>query len=107
MSKSSRWRQRPVVVIPGITATSLVDEYPLSREVLWSQVLHHEFERLAMHPGDTRYEAIQPSRVRAGRRKLSENRESTRQLLLHCSTYLHPCRRVEKLNLAGFPPDSR
>jgi len=29
-------------------------------------------------------------------RSLSENREPTRQLLLRCSTYVHPCTSTEK-----------
>jgi len=60
--------QNPVIVIPGITATSLADEYPLKTDVVWSMLLNKEYERIALHPDDMRYEAIEPARV--GPRKL-------------------------------------
>jgi pimeloyl-ACP methyl ester carboxylesterase len=59
--------QNPVVVIPGITATSLVDEYPLEADTIWSMVVNKEYERVALHPDDLRYEALEPARVVAGR----------------------------------------
>lgn len=59
--------QNPVVVIPGITATSLVDEYPLEANTVWSMVFNKEYERVALHPDDLRFEAIEPARVTAGR----------------------------------------
>ncbi|HEX7063295.1 MAG TPA: hypothetical protein VF200_15085 [Woeseiaceae bacterium] len=59
--------QNPVVVIPGITATSLVDEYPLEANIVWSMVFNKEYERVALHPDDLRFEAIEPARVTAGR----------------------------------------
>lgn len=59
--------QNPVVVIPGITATSLVDEYPLAVDTVWSMVVNKEYERVALHPDDLRYEALEPARVVAGR----------------------------------------
>jgi len=58
--------QNPVVVIPGITASSLVDEYPLKTEQLWSMVFNKEYKRIALHPDDLRYEAIEPARVVRG-----------------------------------------
>ncbi len=63
----TQWRQRPVIVIPGITATTLHDEYPLSREDIWTTFLNKEFDRLSMHPSDTRYETSEPAMVRPGR----------------------------------------
>ncbi len=59
--------QNPLIVIPGITATSLNDEYPLATRELWSMVLRKEYRRLALHPDDLRYETIEPADVRVGR----------------------------------------
>jgi pimeloyl-ACP methyl ester carboxylesterase len=59
--------QNPVVVIPGITASELTDEYPLRAETLWSMVVNKQYERVALHPDDLRYEAIEPARVLPGR----------------------------------------
>ncbi|MHB9004448.1 MAG: esterase/lipase family protein, partial [Coriobacteriia bacterium] len=56
-----------MIVIPGITATSLVDEYPIGGEEIWSAVLNKEFQRLTLHPDDLQYEAQGPARVQAGR----------------------------------------
>lgn len=56
----------PVVVVPGITASHLQDEYPIDPETVWS-VLKKDYERITLHPNDLRYEAIEPSRVRAGK----------------------------------------
>lgn len=58
--------QNPVIVIPGITASSLIDEYPLKTEQLWSMVFNKEYKRIALHPDDLRYEAIEPARVVRG-----------------------------------------
>jgi hypothetical protein len=55
--------QPPVIVVPGITATSLEDAYPIVPEEVWSAVIHKEYERIALHPDDIRYEAIEPARV--------------------------------------------
>ncbi|MGB8274955.1 MAG: alpha/beta hydrolase, partial [Alphaproteobacteria bacterium] len=55
----------PVIVIPGITAIYLRDEYTLPPDVIWS-VLTKEFERAALHPDNTRYEAQEPARVAPG-----------------------------------------
>ena len=46
----------PVIVVPGITATYLKDEYQLPPEYVWT-VMTKKFERLALHPNDLRYEA--------------------------------------------------
>ena len=57
--------QPPVVVVPGITATGLEDYYPMPPEPVWSAVLTKDYDRLAMHPDDVRYEAREPALVRA------------------------------------------
>jgi len=59
--------QNPVVVIPGITATSLRDEYPPASRELWSMVLRKEYARLSLHPDSLRYETVEPADVRVGR----------------------------------------
>ena len=59
--------QNPVVVIPGITATNLLDDYPLKTDEVWSMVFAKEYERIALHPDDLRYEAVEPAHVFAGR----------------------------------------
>lgn len=53
----------PVIVVPGITATSLEDTYPLSPEAVWTTALNKAFDRIALHPDDIRYEANEPARV--------------------------------------------
>ena len=55
----------PVIVVPGITATQLQDEYPIPAQLVWS-VLTRDYERVSMHPDDVRYEAREPARMRAG-----------------------------------------
>ena len=59
--------QNPVIVIPGITATELHDDYPLKTEDVWTVVFNKEYERIALHPDDIRYEAIEPAHVFPGR----------------------------------------
>ena len=54
----------PVIIIPGITGTSLRDEYTLPPETVWS-VLSKDYPRISLHPDNVRYEAIEPSRVRS------------------------------------------
>ena len=54
--------QPPVVVVPGITATSLRDEYPVGTEGVWG-MLRKSWERVELHPDDTRYELREPARV--------------------------------------------
>ena len=44
----------PVIVVPGITATYLHDEYPLPPEDIW-KVLKKDYERIMLHPNDLRY----------------------------------------------------
>lgn len=55
----------PVIVVPGITATYLHDEYPLPPEDVW-KVIKKQYERIALHPNDLRYEAVEPARVQPG-----------------------------------------
>ena len=59
--------QNPVIVIPGITATNLIDDYPLKADEIWTMVFNKEYERVALHPDDLRYEAIEPAHVVSGR----------------------------------------
>lgn len=55
----------PVIVVPGITATYLNDEYPLPPETVW-KVLEKDYERIVLHPNDLRYEAREPARLMPG-----------------------------------------
>ena len=55
----------PVIVVPGITATYLNDEYPLPPETVW-KVLEKDYERIVLHPNDLRYEAQEPARLMPG-----------------------------------------
>ncbi len=65
-SKSSAMEQvYPVIVVPGITATYLNDHYALPPATVWS-VLTKKFEQVALHPDQTRYEALEPARVLPG-----------------------------------------
>ena len=59
--------QRPVIVIPGITATSLHDDYPLHTLDIWTMILNRDYHRTSLHPDNTRYEAHEPARVYAGK----------------------------------------
>ncbi|MFQ5566138.1 MAG: esterase/lipase family protein [Paracoccaceae bacterium] len=53
----------PVIVVPGVTASYLRDLYPLPPETIWA-VIRKNYERVQLHPDDTRYEARQPAVVR-------------------------------------------
>lgn len=55
----------PVIVVPGITASELRDEYILPPDTVWSAVLNKEYDRIALHPDNVRYEAREPARVTA------------------------------------------
>jgi pimeloyl-ACP methyl ester carboxylesterase len=55
--------QPPVIVLPGITATTLEDFYPIEPEEVWTAMLAKEYQRIALHPDDVRYEALEPARV--------------------------------------------
>ena len=52
----------PVIVVPGITATYLRDEYSLPPDFPWT-VLTKKYERIALHPDDLRFESAEPARV--------------------------------------------
>ncbi len=54
--------QPPVVFIPGITASTLRDQYPVTPEVVW-EILAKSWDRVALHPDDVRYERTEPARV--------------------------------------------
>ena len=55
----------PTIVIPGITASYLLDDYPLTPETIWS-VMNRNYDRASLHPDNPRFEAIEPARVFAG-----------------------------------------
>lgn len=55
----------PVIVVPGITATYLHDEYPLPPEIVWS-VMTKDYGRSALHPDNPRLELHEPARVASG-----------------------------------------
>jgi pimeloyl-ACP methyl ester carboxylesterase len=54
----------PVIMVPGITGTYLRDEYQMPPDRVWG-VLEHDYLRVALHPDDPRFEALEPARVRA------------------------------------------
>lgn len=54
----------PVIVAPGITGTTLRDEYQMPPDLVWG-VLQHDYPRVALHPDDPRYEAQEPARVQS------------------------------------------
>jgi len=56
--------QNPVIVIPGITASTLRDEYEVEAERVWA-MLRRSYDRVALHPDNLLYEQREPSRVRA------------------------------------------
>lgn len=53
----------PVIVIPGITASDLHDEYELPPEAVWTTALRRRYNRVTLHPEDQRYELREPARV--------------------------------------------
>lgn len=53
----------PVIVVPGITATYLRDDYQLPPDTVWS-VLTKAYQRVVLHPDNLAYEAEQPARIR-------------------------------------------
>lgn len=54
----------PVIFVPGITGTYLRDEYQLPPDRVWG-VTQHDYARVALHPDDPRFEALEPARVSA------------------------------------------
>lgn len=55
----------PVIVVPGITATYLQDEYPLPPDDIW-KVITKQYDRMVLHPNDLRYELQEPARIVPG-----------------------------------------
>lgn len=53
----------PVIIVPGVTATDLLDEYELPPDTVWSSILAKNYKRITLHPNDLRYEAQEPARV--------------------------------------------
>ncbi len=56
----------PVIVIPGITASDLFDQYELPPEAVWTTMRRKRYDRITPHPADQRYELLEPARVRSG-----------------------------------------
>jgi pimeloyl-ACP methyl ester carboxylesterase len=57
----------PVIVVPGITATYLRDDYPLPPEMVWKVLSsQQDFDRVTPHPDDPRFEAKEPAVIRPG-----------------------------------------
>lgn len=56
--------QPPVIVVPGITASTLRDEYAVTPDVVWN-ILQKHYDRIMLHPDDLRYEGNEPARIRA------------------------------------------
>ncbi len=55
----------PVILVPGITATYLRDEYQLPPETVWKVMdCSQNYERISLHPDDLRYEAKEPARLK-------------------------------------------
>ncbi len=55
----------PVIFIPGIMGSALRDQYPVSPETVWStfRLVIKSYERITLHPSDTRYELREPACV--------------------------------------------
>lgn len=56
----------PVIVIPGITASDLFDQYELPPEAVWTTMRRRRYDRITLHPADQRYEFREPARVKPG-----------------------------------------
>ena len=62
----------PVIMVPGITATDMQDDYPLPPEQVWTTRRRREHDRLALYPPrppsspDPLYEVREPALVRPG-----------------------------------------
>ena len=56
---------KPVIVVPGITGTTLHDEYPLDADNVWS-ITSKEYDKVTLHPDNRRYEMLEPARVVSG-----------------------------------------
>ncbi len=58
--------QNPVIVVAGMTASNLRDEYATEPEPVWS-LLRKSYDRVALHPDNLQYERDEPARVAADR----------------------------------------
>lgn len=64
----------PIILVPGITASSLSDSYIIPPEVTWPDRtlfnwvigLKKEYERISLHPDNLNYEVHQPARMTVG-----------------------------------------
>lgn len=65
----------PVIFVPGILGTELRDTYPVDPRTVFSSrtmmplmdKLTEDYERIALHPDDRRYERVEPARVQEDR----------------------------------------
>lgn len=57
----------PVILIPGITATNLRDQYPLKPEIVWELgvIPTKKYDRITLHPNNMKFEADEPARVKS------------------------------------------
>lgn len=55
----------PVIFVAGIQGSALRDEYPVNPETVWSvlRAVVKSYDRITLHPYNTRYEAQEPARV--------------------------------------------
>ena len=62
----------PVIVVPGITATDMQDDYSLPPEKVWTTIWPRKHDRLALYPSppssefDRLYELREPALIRSG-----------------------------------------
>lgn len=101
--------QNPVIVLPGITASNLRDEYPVVPDTVWSAVLNKSFDRIALHPDNLKYEREEPARVTVDsvfslvyreliselRNDLSPRREEPTPVYPFAYDWRHPLERIE------------
>ena len=53
---------RPIIFVPGVTATELRDLYAFPPDTVWA-LLHSDYERAGQHPEDARYEGRLPAQI--------------------------------------------
>ena len=101
--------QNPVIVIPGITASNLRDEYPVVPDTVWSAVMNKSFDRIALHPDNLKYERDEPARVvhdsvfslvyreliNELRHDLSKKKEEPTPVYPFAYDWRHPLERIE------------
>ena len=91
----------PLIVVPGITASSLRDEYVIPPETVWS-VMTKEYERVSLHPDNVRYEVIEPARVQADQLLEAAYRELIEELRYNLREH-----QDESVPVFAFPYDWR